>query len=178
MSDATNEGYVYFVKVFPSWSSSLSIRPSQRSSRRRRFVHVRPCAPSSSQIDYISILLSNETMQARVHMVPCQNKFVNNARIFGGTHGMAEALGAANENQGNDTPHVHGVMAIVTPYQNKTLDDIHDSLDKDLNRFYRIKRFITHMCRDDHFDDKGHQENLATLEVRRQPISLARRTCA
>jgi hypothetical protein len=97
-------------------------------------------------------------------MVPCQNKFVNNARIFGGTHGMAETLGSATENQGNDTPHVHGVMAIVTPYQNKTLADIRDSLGKDLNQFDRIKRFITHMCRDDHFDDKGHQENLATLE--------------
>ena len=61
-------------------------------------------------------------------MVPCQNKFGNNARISGGAHGMAEALAAATENQGNDTPHVHGVMAIFTPYQNKTLADIRDSL--------------------------------------------------
>ncbi len=39
-------------------------------------------------------------MQSQVQMVPCQNKFGNNARIFGGTHGMAEAVGAATENQG------------------------------------------------------------------------------
>ena len=65
-------------------------------------------------------------MQSRVHIVPCQNKFGINARIFGGTHGMTEALGAATENQWNDTPHVHGVMVIVTPYQNKTLADIRD----------------------------------------------------
>ena len=97
-------------------------------------------------------------------MVPCPNKFGNNARIFGGTHGMAEAPGAATENQGNDTPHVHGVMAIVTPYQNKTLAEIRESIEKDLNQFERIKRFITHMCRDDHFDDAGHQESLGALE--------------
>ena len=96
-------------------------------------------------------------MHSDVHMVPCQKKFGNNARIFGDTHGVAEALGAATEDQGNDTPHVHGVMTIVTPYQNKTLADFRDSLEKDLNQFDRIKRFITHMCRVDNFDDKGHQ---------------------
>ena len=45
-------------------------------------------------------ILLTKSMQSHVHMVPCQNKFGNNARIFGGTHGMAEALGAATENQG------------------------------------------------------------------------------
>ena len=47
------------------------------------------------------MIRSNESMQSQVHMVPCQNKFGNNARIFGGTHGLAEALGAATENQGH-----------------------------------------------------------------------------
>ena len=103
-------------------------------------------------------------MQARVHMVPCQNKFGNNARIFGSTHGMAEAPGEATENQGNDTPHVHGVMAIVTPYQNKTLTEIRDSIEKDLNQLDRIKSFITHTCRDDHSDDAESQESLVALE--------------
>ena len=49
-------------------------------------------------------LLSNESWgQSGVHIEPCQNKFGNNARIFGGTHGMAEAVGAATENQGRDS---------------------------------------------------------------------------
>ena len=63
---------------------------------------------------------------------------------------MAVALGAATENQGNVTPHVHGVMAIVTPCQKKTLTEIWDSIEKDMDQFDRIKRFITHMCREDH----------------------------
>ena len=73
----------------------------------------------SSLVGDSPIIRSNESMQKQVHMVPCQNKFGNNARILGGTHGMADALGAATENPGNDTPHVHGVMAVVTPYQKK-----------------------------------------------------------
>jgi len=105
-----------------------------------------------------------ESMQSRIKMVPCQNKFGNNARIFGGTHGMAESMGAATENQGNDTPHTHGVMAVVTPYQFKSLADIRAMLEDDLSQFERIKRFIGHMCTEDHFDNERHQGNLESLE--------------
>jgi len=108
--------------------------------------------------------LRHETAQQRVHMVPCQNKFGHNARIFGGTHGMAEALGAATENQGNDTPHVHGIMAVVTPYQVKTLAQIRQMLENDFSKVKRIKRFIQHMCREDHFDHEGHQQRLQAIE--------------
>ena len=38
---------------------------------------------------------------------PCQNTFGKNARILGGTFGMAEALVSCTEHHGNDTPHIH-----------------------------------------------------------------------
>ena len=100
-------------------------------------------------------------------MVACQKQIGNNTHIFGGAHGLAEALGAATENQGNDTPHMHGVMAIVTPYQNKTVAGIRDSLEKDLNQFDRIKRFITHTCRDDHVDERDTKRICLPWSARR-----------
>ena len=66
--------------------------------------------------------------------------------------------------RGNDTPHIHGVLAVVTPYQFKTLAEIRELLEKDLSQLDRIQRFIQHMCREDHFDNKGHQESLSALE--------------
>ena len=77
---------------------------------------------------------------------------------------MAEGLGGATEHQGDDTPHFHGIMAISTPYQMKTLVEIKDLILKDLNEVDRIKEFIAHMCREDHFDDAGHQSQLGQLE--------------
>ena len=165
---------------------SRSVRPSRRPSRRRRlssvrpstFAHrrrpsaVRPSAPSSSHVNNRRILRPNETIHSDVHMVPYQNKFGNNARIFGGPHGIADALEAVTTNQGNDTPHVHAAMPIVAPYQNKTLTYIRESLEKDQNQFDHIKRFITHLCREDQSDDKRHQERLAALE-RAKPANRA-----
>ena len=95
---------------------------------------------------------------------PCQNKFGKNARIMGGTFGMAESLVACTEHQGNDTPHIHGLMAVVTPYQYKTLLEIRDLIEHDMTEFDRIKRFIENMCREDHFDNEAHQASLPSLE--------------
>ena len=105
-----------------------------------------------------------ETMYQKCKVVPCQNKFGNNARVMGGTFGMAESLAAATENQGNDTPHIHGIMALATPYQYKTLLEIRDLIKQDVSNYDRIKRFISQMCREDHFDDEGHQNSLENLE--------------
>ena len=96
--------------------------------------------------------------------VPCQNKFGKNARIMGGTFGMAESLVACTEHQGNDTPHIHGLMAVATPYQYKTLLEIRDLIEHDMSEFDRIKRFIENMCREDHFDNETHQSSIPSLE--------------
>ena len=56
------------------------------------------------------------TMYEKCKVVPCQNRFGKNARVMGGTFAMAESLAAATEHQGNDTPHIHGIMALSTPY--------------------------------------------------------------
>ena len=77
---------------------------------------------------------------------------------------MAESLAAATEHQGNDTPHTHGVMAVVTPYQYKSLVEIRELIERDMKEFDRIKRFIEHMCREDHYDDEKHQASVETLE--------------
>ena len=95
---------------------------------------------------------------------PCQNKFGKNARIMGGTFGMAESLVACTEHQGNDTPHIHGLMAVVCPYQYKTLLEIRDLIQHDMTEFDRIKRFIENMCQEDHFDNEAHQASLPSLE--------------
>ena len=86
-----------------------------------------------------------ESMHKAAGIVPCQNKFGHNARIFGGTHAMAESIGGATEHQGNDTPHFHGVMAVTTPYQVKTLAQIRDLIKKDLSQANLITRFREHM---------------------------------
>ena len=103
-------------------------------------------------------------MFEKCHVAPCQNRFGKNARVMGGTFAMAESLAAATENQGNDTPHIHGIMALATPYQYKTLLEIRDLIKNDMSSFERIKQYIAHMCREDHFDDKGHQDSLESLE--------------
>ena len=81
---------------------------------------------------------------------------------------MAESLAAATENQGNDTPHTHGIMALVTPYQYMTLLEVRDLIKKDVSKFEKIKRFIAHMCREDHFDDERHQNSLESRKKLKQ----------
>ena len=70
--------------------------------------------------------------------VPCQNKFGKNARIMGGTFGMAEALLSCSEHQGNETPHIHGLLAVVSPYHNKTLLELRDLIKNDMREFQAL----------------------------------------
>ena len=55
-------------------------------------------------------------------------------------------------------------MALAIPHQFKTLLEIRDLILHDIRNFERIKRFITLMCREDHFDNDTHQKSLQKLE--------------
>ena len=94
----------------------------------------------------------------------CQNKFGKNARLMGGSCGLAESLSSATEHQANDSPHVHGIMAVVTPYQYSTLAEIRDLITRDITQLDAIKRYVAHTCQEDHFDDAKHQAQLESLE--------------
>ena len=72
-------------------------------------------------------------------IVPCQNKFGKNARLMGGSFGLAESLASATEHQANDSPHIHGIMAVVTPYQYSTLAEIRDLITRDITQLEAIK---------------------------------------
>ena len=83
---------------------------------------------------------------------------------MGGTFGVAESLAAAAENQASDVPHIHGIMAVVTPYQYSTLAEIRDLITRDITQLDAIKRYVAHTCQEDHFDDAKHQAQLESLE--------------
>ena len=55
---------------------------------------------------------------------PCANKFGNNFEPWGGIAGMAAANSCAVEYQGNNNPHAHGHVHLVSVYQHKTLEEI------------------------------------------------------
>ena len=77
---------------------------------------------------------------------------------------MVESIVACTEHQGNDTPHIHGLLAVVTPYQYKSLLEIRDLITRDISEFDRIKRFIENMCREDHYDNDTHQASIDSIE--------------
>ena len=95
---------------------------------------------------------------------PCQNKFGNNAMIMGGTAGMCDGLGDGVEHQGEGTPHEHGFTTFVTPYQHRSLLDIHQLLETGNLDVASIKRYTEHLHREDHPDHEGHQAALPELE--------------
>ena len=127
----------------------------------RMCLHCPRCSKEKTNLKF------GKSFYEKCKVVPCQNRFGKNARVMGGTFAMAESLAAATENQGNDTPPIHGIMALATPYQYKTLLEIRDLIQKDVSNFERIKRFIAHMCKEDHFDNEGHQDSLESLEKAR-----------
>ncbi len=73
---------------------------------------------------------------------------------------MAESLASATGHQGDDTPHIHGAMAVVTPYQRMPLAEIRDLITRDITQFDAIKRYVARICREDHYDDARHQSQL------------------
>ena len=83
---------------------------------------------------------------------------------MGGSLGLAESLASATEHQANDFPHIHGNMAVVTPYQHSTLAEIRDLITRDITQLDAIKCYVAHVCREDHFDHAQHQAQLLSLE--------------
>ena len=81
----------------------------------------------------------------------CQNKFGNNAKVFGGSAGYCDHLVGMTENQGEGTPHFHGVMLLMTIYQHRTLLEIAELIEKDVLSAYEIKAYHEHLCREDHY---------------------------
>ena len=77
---------------------------------------------------------------------------------------MAENLGGATEHQANDTPHFHGLLVVATPYKTMTLQKIRDLIAEDFSQVELIKRFVAHVCREDHFKHEEHQQNLTQYE--------------
>ena len=53
---------------------------------------------------------------------------------MGGTYGMAEAIAGATEHQAEGTPHFHGEIALVTPFQHLTLQEIADLIQRDCHQ--------------------------------------------
>ena len=78
---------------------------------------------------------------------------------------MAEAIAGATEHQGEGTPHFHGQIALITPFQHKTLQDIADLIQRDFRNLDMIKSSVGHLCREDHFDHEGHEARLDSLEA-------------
>jgi hypothetical protein len=95
---------------------------------------------------------------------PCQNKFGRSGRVFAGSNGLAESIGGATEFQANDTPHFHGIMAVATPYQLKSLAEIARLIESDVLDPSTILRYVEQTCREDHYDDAHHQSRLTELE--------------
>ena len=61
---------------------------------------------------YASRPSGQRTQYGACGQMPCQNKFGRNARIFGGTHALADGLCAVTEHQGNDMPHAHVFLSL------------------------------------------------------------------
>ena len=104
------------------------------------------------------------TVYSNCGMMPCQIKFGRNARVFGGTYGLADGLCCATEHQGNDTPHAHGVFSPATPYRNKTLEDIKHLITDQICTPDAIKRYVAHMCREEHSNLERHEASLEQVE--------------
>lgn len=59
----------------------------------------------------------NFTDDRELNVTPCQDLRGRNCKAMGGTGGMGEAMGMANEFQGDGTPHGHGFVALSNMYQ-------------------------------------------------------------
>lgn len=94
----------------------------------------------------------------------CQNKFGHNCLPTGGFGGYCSALGGCIEYQGEGTPHFHGFVQFVTCYEKMFLQEIAGAIERDNNFVDAIKKYYVHLCREEHFDRKKHQENEQWLE--------------
>ena len=96
---------------------------------------------------------------------PCQNKFGNNAYLLGGTAGMCDGMGMATEHQNESTPHGHGLVSLVTPYQHRHSGEILALLEAGKLSVESVKRYSEHLHCEDHVDHDAHQAALPELEA-------------
>ena len=89
---------------------------------------------------------------------------------MGGYSGIAEAMGFANELQGDGTVHGHGFVSLANAYQYGSLQDIASLIEATFNDLTseevlsRLTSFMEHLERQDHIDDDQHQADLESLE--------------
>ena len=95
----------------------------------------------------------------------CQNKFGNNAMVLGGTGGMCDGTGCAVENQGEGSPHEHGLNTFVTPYQHRSLWDINELIEKNMFDVKSVFLYVEQLERAKHYNHEEHQAKLAQLEA-------------
>ena len=89
---------------------------------------------------------------------------------MGGYAGLATGAIFATEYQGEGTPHAHGFVSLANMYQHRTLEEVGNIIECSARELTpaemleRVKRFVEHVQRADHFDDAKHQADLSQLE--------------
>ena len=86
--------------------------------------------------------------------------------LVGGSFGLAMAIGGSVEYQGNNDPHFHGNVHLVSVYQYKTIAEIADMMQANLLTLDDINTYQSWVCREDHFDLDEHNAALEELERR------------
>ena len=107
---------------------------------------------------------------AREERCPCQDLWGRNSKPMGGYAGLSEAMGFANELQGDGTIHGHGFVTLANAYQYGSLQDIANLIENNFNDLTpeevlsRLTSFMEHLERQDHINDDQHQSSLEALE--------------
>ena len=99
--------------------------------------------------------------------VGCQDCMGLNMKSMGGYAGLATGMAFATEYQGESTPHGHGFVSLANMYQHCNLEEIGRMLEENRSSvaqddlFTRVKNFVVHLQREDHFNKDNHQQDLA-----------------
>jgi len=94
-----------------------------------------------------------------------------NTKPMGGFAGLAEAMGLANELQGDCNFRGHGFMALANAYQYGSLQDIVDLIESSVSELQpaaviaSVTDFITQLSREGHFDHEKHEDSMDSLEA-------------
>ena len=103
--------------------------------------------------------------------VSCQDCMGSNMKSMGGYAGLATGMAFATEYQGEATPHGHGFVSLANMYQHHNLEQIGNMIESNWKRMTpedmldRVKSFVSHLQREDHMDNEGHQRNLRKFEA-------------
>ena len=66
----------------------------------------------------------------------------------------------------NNDPHYHANLHICSAYQHKSLKEIVHLMKENVLAFQDILDFHGHVCREEHFDQRGHEADLERLETK------------